>query len=181
MNSQLNEKLLNEQTLWTFDRDDFKSAITCWILDDEDEMETTMLQMKELISKHFENDKQLIDWSKDIYKQVTIIFQRINISIWLQHAASIQRGCLYVSIVAEIKIRNGLSGKYNFHSMKDNKPAFIREGGKISGLSGENHYLAFYEEKKSWYIQTDDYFLKGEGGFLKNISSGKYVLDSLYC
>ena len=81
MNSQLNEKLLNEQTLWTFDRDDFKSAITCWILDDEDEMETTMLQMKELISKHFENDKQLIDWSKDIYKQVTIIFQRIHISI----------------------------------------------------------------------------------------------------
>ena len=71
MNSKLNEKLLNEQTLWTIDRDDFKSAVTCLILDNEDEMDKTTLQMKELISLHFENDRQLTDWSKDIYKQVT--------------------------------------------------------------------------------------------------------------
>ena len=81
MNGKLNEKLLNEQTVWTFDRDDFKSAVTCLILDDKDEKDKTTLLMKELISKHFENDKQLTDWSKDIYKQVTIIFQSKHVSI----------------------------------------------------------------------------------------------------
>ena len=77
INGKPNEKLLNEQTMWTFDRDDFKSAITCLILDDEDEMDKTELQMKELISKHFEKDKQLTDWSKDIYKQVTMNYSNI--------------------------------------------------------------------------------------------------------
>ena len=81
INGKPNEKMLNERSMWTFDRVDFKSAITCLILDDEDEMDKTELQMKELITKHFDNDKQLIDWSKDIYKQVTIIFQRKHASI----------------------------------------------------------------------------------------------------
>ena len=86
-----------------------------------------------------------------------------------------------MSIVAEIKIRNGLSGKYNFHSMKDNKPAFIREGGKISGLSSENYYLAFHEASKTWNITQDDWFSKAEGGgIFANISSGKYVW-TLFC
>ena len=73
MNGKLNEKLLNEQTVWTFDRDDFKSAVTCLILYDEKEKDKMALQMKELISKQFETDKELTDWSKDIFKQVTLL------------------------------------------------------------------------------------------------------------
>ena len=80
-----------------------------------------------------------------------------------------------MSIVAEMKTHNKLSGKYNFHSMKNNKPAFIRAGGEISGLSGENHYLTFYEASKSWYIQSDEWFLLGRGGgFFTNKSSGMF-------
>ena len=85
-----------------------------------------------------------------------------------------------MSIVAEMKTHNKLSGKYNFHSMKNNKPAFIREGGKISGFPGENHYLVFHEASKTWNITTDDYFSKGQGGgFFSINSSGKFVLNSL--
>ena len=58
--------------MWTFDRVDFKNAVTCLILHDEDEVDKTTLQMKELISKHFENDKELVDWSRDIFKQVIV-------------------------------------------------------------------------------------------------------------
>ena len=42
------------------------------MLHDEEEMDKTALQMKELISKHFETDNELTNWSKDIFKQVTI-------------------------------------------------------------------------------------------------------------
>ena len=85
-----------------------------------------------------------------------------------------------MSIVAKNETYNGLSGKYNFHSLKNNTPAFIREGGKLSGLDGENHYLTFHEETKSWYIQIDKWFLIGRGGgFFSNESSGMF--STLYC
>ena len=78
-----------------------------------------------------------------------------------------------MSIVAERKIRNSLSGKYNFHSMKNNIPAFMREGGKISGIMGENYYLVFHEPWKTWHITENDQFSKGQGGgYFANISSG---------
>ena len=64
--------------------------------------------------------------------------------------------------------------------MKNNKPAFIREGGKISGIKGENHYLAFHEATKTWNIMQDEWFLNGKGGgFFANVSSGKYHWDFL--
>ena len=60
--------------MWTFDRDDFKSAVTCLILYDEEEKDKMALQMKELISKHFETDRELTDWSKHIFKEVIVKF-----------------------------------------------------------------------------------------------------------
>ena len=71
INDKSNEKLLNE-SIWTFDRNDFQIAVSCLLLHDEEEMDKTALQMKELISKHFETDNELTNWSKDIFKQVTI-------------------------------------------------------------------------------------------------------------
>ena len=58
--------------------------------------------------------------------------------------------------------------------MRDNKPAFIREGGEVSGIASKNHYLAFNESYKTWFIQSDDWFLEGKaGGYLKNQTTGK--------
>ena len=72
INGKPNEKLLKEENIWTFHRDDFKSAVTFLMLHDEEEMDKIAIQMRELISKHFENDMQLTDWSKNIFKQVTV-------------------------------------------------------------------------------------------------------------
>ena len=85
-----------------------------------------------------------------------------------------------MSIVAQKKTHNGLSGKYtgifsNFHSLKKNVPAFIREGGKLPNVGGNNHYLVYHEASKSWYIQPDLHFLIGHGGgFFRIQTSGKH-------
>ena len=77
INGKPNEKLIDE-LLGVFDRNDFKSALIWLMLHDEEEMDITALQMKELISKHFETENELSIWSKDIFKQVVIVFQRIH-------------------------------------------------------------------------------------------------------
>ena len=64
------EKFLNETNFWTFSRKDFKSAITCLMLNDEEEMDETAFTMKELISNHFDNDKELAEWSRTFFDQV---------------------------------------------------------------------------------------------------------------
>ena len=77
-----------------------------------------------------------------------------------------------MSIVAQRKKFNGLSGKYIFHSMVHNKPAFIRED-EAPGVKGKNHYLVWHSER--WYIQSDELFLKGKcGGYFCIYTSGKY-------
>ena len=81
-----------------------------------------------------------------------------------------------MSIVAQNKDLNGLSGKYIFVSMEYNSPAFIREGGRISGVSGKNHYLVFTRKEglKNWCIQPEEFFLaKKTGGYLKICTTGK--------
>ena len=64
------EKLINEINLWTFDRNDLKSAVACLVFDD-DQIDETALKMKELIAKHFQRDRELFDWSRDAFVQVT--------------------------------------------------------------------------------------------------------------
>ena len=63
-----------------------------------------------------------------------------------------------------------LSGKYNFHSMKNNKPAYISQG---VGFKGIYHYLVWYD--KCWYIQDGEWFFEGKpGGYFYISASGKY-------
>ena len=52
INGKPNEKLINE-LLGMFDRNDFNSALLWLMLHDEEEMDTTALDMCELISIHF--------------------------------------------------------------------------------------------------------------------------------
>merc|ERR1719259_671422 len=130
-------------------------------------MNETELQMKKLISKHFETENELTNltnWSKYIFKQ---------------HASYIQRASLYVSIVVNKAIkhkkhRESLSGKYNFHSTRNNKPAFIHES--------KNYYLVFDEFAEEWQIQPDKWFAIGKsGGFLRRKTKSKYftVMNSI--
>ena len=70
---------------------------------------------------------------------------------------------------------DNLSGKYNFHSLYKNVPAYIREA------DNEKFYLAFYPDNTSkWYIQKDDglCFLKTKsknGGIFQLKTNGKEV------
>ena len=73
------EKFINETNFWTFDRDDFKSAITSLWLSDEEEMDETAIKMKELISKHFQSKKELVDWLGVFFDQV----KRLYFSNWV--------------------------------------------------------------------------------------------------
>ena len=66
------EQFLNKRGLFDFQRKDFKSAIACLMLDDDGETDSTALNMKDLILKHFKSEKELTLWSKDIFKQVTL-------------------------------------------------------------------------------------------------------------
>ena len=80
INDKPNQKLI-DQVLGLFDRNDFNSAVIWLMLHDETGMDKTDLEMKQLISKHFETDTELTDWSKCIFKEVTIGFQRKNVLI----------------------------------------------------------------------------------------------------
>ena len=73
INCKANEKLIDE-LLGMFDRNDFNSALIWLMLHDETGMNETDVQMKHLISNHFETDTELSDWSKYIFKEVTITF-----------------------------------------------------------------------------------------------------------
>ena len=76
--------------------------------------------------------------------------------------------CLYISIDAEKKCRNVLSGQYNFHSLYKNIPAYIREGGRVPKVKGEHFYFAYIPDNiDKWHIQNDGNFsfLKSETEF----------------
>ena len=64
------EKFQNETNFWTFNRTDFKSAITCLWLNDKEEMDETAIKMEELISKHFLSKMDLVDWLETFFDQV---------------------------------------------------------------------------------------------------------------
>ena len=85
---------------------------------------------------------------------------------------------LYISIDAHLNPKNALTGKYNFHSLHKNIPAYVREGGTVPKVAGAKYYLVHYPNLRKWYFQNDgDYcFLrpgsKG-GGYMCLQSQGK--------
>jgi len=66
---------------------------------------------------------------------------------------------IYISITAEGN-KGLLSGRYNFHCLKNGAPAFIREGGKNEGLEDCHPYYMMY--KQSWFITKSEHYEKNE-------------------
>ena len=64
------ERLLAEERLWTFDRDDFEKAFLCLTFKNA-ARNPSALEMRELISKHFSTESELAKWSNDMYEKVT--------------------------------------------------------------------------------------------------------------
>jgi len=63
------ERLLSEEGLWTFDRDDFEKANLCLTFKNAVHSPSA-LEMGELISNHFSTKSELAKWSKDMYEKV---------------------------------------------------------------------------------------------------------------
>ena len=68
---------------------------------------------------------------------------------------------IFISIACEgDKSFNDLSGKYNFHSIKNNVPAFLREGGPLESFEEHPYYLVHTGTK--WCIQSSRSFDDGK-------------------
>ena len=63
---------------------------------------------------------------------------------------------IFISIQNADTDYNALSGKYYFHSVKNNAAAFVREEGQLENFDFQPYYLAFYDG--SWFIQGTDSF-----------------------
>ena len=69
------------------------------------------------------------------------------------------RQSIYISISDDRKIV--LSGKYNFHCLKNRTAVFIREGGKIEGYGIPPYYFMYGSNK--WIITDSESFEKNDG------------------
>ena len=90
---------------------------------------------------------------------------------------------IFISIVTDDPDVNKLSGKYNFHSLKNNAAAFVRDGSEIKNLGGRHPYYLAYNYN-IWNVQEADYFEeikgKGEGGGLLKLCTKGFVLIFLH-
>ena len=57
---------------------------------------------------------------------------------------------VFVSIVCEDKRFNKLSGRYNFHTVKNKAVVYVREGGTIKTLNPHPYYLCY--QNHYWVI-----------------------------
>ena len=90
---------------------------------------------------------------------------------------------IYIHIECENSNFHLLSGKFNFHSEKNQAPVFIRDGGKIDDFETENPYYLSYV-KSDWYIQSSTSFdLDAERGWLKLETKGLFIfkLEFVIC
>ena len=63
---------------------------------------------------------------------------------------------MFVSIVCEDKRLNKLSGRYNFHSIKNKAVAYVRDGEKVEYFDSYPYYLCY--EQNRWRIQGANRF-----------------------
>ena len=98
--------------------------------------------------------------------------------VFLQESEKLPKGVsknpIFISIAAENTdfAFNELSGKYNYHSQRNNLPVFVRDGGQIANLSCSHpYYLTNYDGW--WFIQAISFFEKNEQkGYLKCQTKG---------
>ena len=99
---------------------------------------------------------------------------RPTISVF-QFAKEFPEECIYVAIKAEENAKDGLSGKYYFHSLHKNVGAYVREPKRVPGYTAKQFFLVY--QNGVWYIQSDDsvnvcFLWGGAGGHLRLTSKG---------
>ena len=75
---------------------------------------------------------------------------------------------------AEEKRKDGLSGKYYFHSLYKNIGAYIRSG-EVEGFSHRQFFLVY---KRGYWIITDDYASSGNFLWDKDVGYGHVCIET---
>ena len=64
---------------------------------------------------------------------ILVLNQSYGLWIYFKFGKEFPEECLYIVIKAEEAVKNGLSGKYYFHSMHKNVGVYIREPKRVPG------------------------------------------------
>ena len=78
---------------------------------------------------------------------------------------------VFVSIVSEDERFNEVSGKHNFHSIKNKAVAYVREGDKLRSFTSPPYYLS-YNKTDWWLIQSADDFASTSDFWIRLTTKG---------
>ena len=168
------KSVLSDNNLWVFDKNDFKDAMTFLILNDERETNENDLELKKLIAMQFSNNSDMILWAVDLFEKVILISfllilkkkrHKIYVKEFENKPKRVSKQPIFISIATEKPDVNKLSGKYIFHSLKNNAAVFVRDGPKIETVASPYPYYLAYNNK-FWNLQDADFFEEREGNGL---------------
>lgn len=77
---------------------------------------------------------------------------------------------VFVSIVSEDERFNEVSGKHNFHSIKNKAVAYVREGDKLRSFKTPPYYLSY--KMDGWLIQSADDFASNSVYWIRLTTKG---------
>ena len=87
----------------------------------------------------------------------------------------VSRQPIFISVDSEVPFFNLLSGKYNFHGIKNNAAAYVRNGGKLESFDGHPYYLSHYPG--NWVFQDSENYKKNKGRFWIRLLTEGYNYD----
>ena len=73
------------------------------------------------------------------------------------------KAAIFISIESQVRDFHRLSSKYNFHGLKMNRIAFVRDGGKVETFDTHPYYFACY--RGNWVFQNSARYDKNENIF----------------
>lgn len=68
------ERLLSEKCLWMFTRDDFEKAALFLLLKNPTSRDSSAVEMRKLISNHFESEMELTQWAQYLNEKVQDLY-----------------------------------------------------------------------------------------------------------
>lgn len=85
----------------------------------------------------------------------------------------VSRQPIFISIESKVQDIHKLTGQYNFHDIRNNAVAFVREGGKLERIGPHPYYLAYYPG--DWVFQDSEDFDSGKSSSWMNLDTkGQY-------
>ena len=139
------------------------------------------LELKKLVRLQFENDSNMRTWVVDLYDNVSfrwlmkIYFSNSSIKEADLLPKRIPKESIYIHIESDFSDHYVLSGLFNFYTIRNNAPAFVRDGGKLPTFEPHPYYLVF--SGTCWTIQDSEFFNdETDGGYMKY---NRFLLQSL--